>query len=266
MWVLLLLALDRRPRERMERLRAARRHALGHRPAHRRGHRPRHPGHRHVARRRSSSAGPFRVGSSRTCTRCTSWCSRRAPRVRGAARDRGVAARPAAVPRPRAARRAERRRRRPACPTAAARAGGLFLVVTGLLLLISATVTVSPIWLYGPADPGNAGRGQPARLVHRVPRRGAAPRAARLGARVARAHVDAGDPRARWPSSAPSSRSSPPTRSWRSGSRGDRGDHHLLDRPRHAPTRTGLGVAGLVFVGRALGRGERRHHRRRRSR
>ncbi len=28
---------------------------------------------------------------------------------------------------------------------------------------------------------------------------------------------------------------------------GDRGEHHLCDRPRNRPTRTGLGVAGLVF-------------------
>ncbi len=29
---------------------------------------------------------------------------------------------------------------------------------------------------------------------------------------------------------------------------GDRRDHDLLDRPRTAPTRTGVGVAGLIFV------------------
>jgi ubiquinol-cytochrome c reductase cytochrome b subunit len=28
---------------------------------------------------------------------------------------------------------------------------------------------------------------------------------------------------------------------------GDRGEHHLLDRPRNMPTRTGIGVAGVVF-------------------
>ena len=47
----------------------------------------------------------------------------------------------------------------PVLPTAAARAGGLMLIVTGLLLLISAVVTVNPIWLYGPASPGDAGAG-----------------------------------------------------------------------------------------------------------
>ncbi|WP_163620685.1 cytochrome b N-terminal domain-containing protein [Microbacterium sp. B35-30] len=132
-------------------------------------------------------------------------------------------------------------------PTAAARAGGLFLVVTGLLLLISATVTVSPIWLYGPADPGNAGAGsQPdwytgfldgaLRLVPpgwEVVWLGRTWTLAILAplAVVGAFFAVVG--------------AYPFLEEWVTG---DRGDHHLLDRPRHAPTRTGLGVAGLVFV------------------
>jgi ubiquinol-cytochrome c reductase cytochrome b subunit len=133
-------------------------------------------------------------------------------------------------------------------PTAATRAGGLFLVVTGLLLLISATVTVSPIWLYGPADPGNAGAGsQPdwytgfldgaLRLVPpgwevvwlgRTWTLAILAPLAVVGAFFAFLAAY------------------PFLEEWVTG---DRGDHHLLDRPRRAPTRTGLGVAGLVFVG-----------------
>jgi ubiquinol-cytochrome c reductase cytochrome b subunit len=133
-------------------------------------------------------------------------------------------------------------------PTAATRAGGLFLVTTGLLLLISATVTVSPIWLYGPADPGNAGAGsQPdwytgfldgaLRLVPpgwevvwlgRTWTLAILAPLAVVGAFFAFVAAY------------------PFLEEWVTG---DRGDHHLLDRPRHAPTRTGLGVAGLVFVG-----------------
>jgi ubiquinol-cytochrome c reductase cytochrome b subunit len=30
---------------------------------------------------------------------------------------------------------------------------------------------------------------------------------------------------------------------------GDRSDHHVLERPRHNPTRTGIGVAGITFYG-----------------
>lgn len=44
-------------------------------------------------------------------------------------------------------------------PVAARRAAGLFGLVCGVLLLIAATVTVSPIWLYGPSDPANASAG-----------------------------------------------------------------------------------------------------------
>jgi ubiquinol-cytochrome c reductase cytochrome b subunit len=133
-------------------------------------------------------------------------------------------------------------------PTAATRAGGLFLVVTGLLLLISATVTVSPIWLYGPADPGNAGAGsQPdwytgfldgaLRLVPpgwefvwlgRTWTMAILAPLAVVGAFFAAVAAY------------------PFLEEWVTG---DRRDHHLLDRPRLAPTRTGLGVAGLVFVG-----------------
>lgn len=47
----------------------------------------------------------------------------------------------------------------PVLPAAARRAGRTFVTVIALLLLISATVTISPVWLYGPSDPGNASAG-----------------------------------------------------------------------------------------------------------
>ena len=135
----------------------------------------------------------------------------------------------------------------PLVPTAAGRAAGLFLVVTGLLLLISATVTVSPIWLYGPADPGNAGAGsQPdwytgfldgaLRLVPpgwEIVWLGRTWTMAILAplAVVGALFTVVG--------------AYPFLEEWVTG---DRRDQHLLDRPRLAPTRTGLGVAGLTFV------------------
>ncbi|MBW9092712.1 cytochrome bc complex cytochrome b subunit [Microbacterium jejuense] len=136
----------------------------------------------------------------------------------------------------------------PLVPTAAVRAGGLFAVVTAVLLLVSATVTVSPIWLYGPADPGNAGAGsQPdwytgfldgaLRLVPpgweiewlgRTWTLAVLAPLAVVGAffavLVLYPYIE-------------------------ERVTGDRRDHDLLDRPRTAPTRTGIGVAGLVFVG-----------------
>ncbi|NUS50545.1 MAG: cytochrome bc complex cytochrome b subunit [Nocardioidaceae bacterium] len=136
----------------------------------------------------------------------------------------------------------------PLVPTVAVRAGGLFAVVTGVLLLVSATVTVSPIWLYGPSDPGNAGAGsQPdwytgfldgaLRLVPpgweiewlgRTWTLAVLAPLAVIGAFFALLAL--------YPSV-------------EERLTGDRRDHDLLDRPRAAPTRTGIGVAGLTFVG-----------------
>jgi ubiquinol-cytochrome c reductase cytochrome b subunit len=136
----------------------------------------------------------------------------------------------------------------PLVPTAAARAGGLFAVVSGVLLLVSATVTVSPIWLYGPADPGNAGAGsQPdwytgfldgalrlvppgweIQLLGRTWTLAVIAPLTVVGAFFAVLVL--------YPY-------------LEERITGDRRDHDLLDRPRTAPTRTGVGIAGLVFVG-----------------
>ncbi|WP_167138669.1 cytochrome b N-terminal domain-containing protein [Diaminobutyricimonas sp. TR449] len=136
----------------------------------------------------------------------------------------------------------------PMLPNATARAGGLFALVVGVLMLISATVTISPIWLYGPADPGNASAGsQPdwytgfldgaLRLVPPgwefelfgytwtlavlVP-------LAVVGVFLTLVALY------------------PYIEGWITH---DREDHHILDRPRNAATRTGIGVAGMVFYG-----------------
>lgn len=44
-------------------------------------------------------------------------------------------------------------------PTAATRRLGLFGVVCGVLFVISATVTISPVWLYGPSSPSDVSAG-----------------------------------------------------------------------------------------------------------
>lgn len=136
----------------------------------------------------------------------------------------------------------------PLLPQAAARAGGLFLVVTGILLFISATVTISPIWLYGPASPGDAGAGSqpdwytgfldgalrlvpPGWEVVVLDRTWTiallAPLAVVTGFLLLVAVY-------------------PFIEAWITG---DDREHHLLDRPRNVPTRTGSGVAGIVFYG-----------------
>ena len=136
----------------------------------------------------------------------------------------------------------------PLVPTAAARAGGLFLVVTGILLLISVTVTINPIWLYGPASPGNAGAGsQPdwytgfldgaLRLVPPGWEIVAFDRTWTLALLVPLAVITI---------FLLLVAAYPFIEGWITG---DDREHHLLDRPRNTPTRTGLGVAGIVFYG-----------------
>lgn len=136
----------------------------------------------------------------------------------------------------------------PLLPNATSRAGGLFAMVVGVLVLIAATVTISPVWLYGPADPGNASAGsQPdwytgfldgaLRLVPPnweiewlgytwtlailVP-------LAVIGAFLTLVAVY------------------PFVEGWITR---DRRDHHIFDRPRNAATRTAIGVAGMTFYG-----------------
>ena len=140
----------------------------------------------------------------------------------------------------------------PLLPNAATRAAGLFAMVIGVLVLIAATVTISPSWLYGPANPGNASAGsQPdwytgfldgaLRLVPPhwefewfgytwtlaiiVP-------LAVIGAFLV---LVAGYPF---------------IEDWITH---DGRERHILDRPRNAAKRTGIGVAGMVFYGALWG-------------
>lgn len=136
----------------------------------------------------------------------------------------------------------------PLWPVAALRALGMAGSTTGVLLLLGATSTISPVWSYGPADPGNAGAGsQPdwymglldgaLRLVPPgweaewlgytwtfaviVP-------VAVVGAWFVALAVY------------------PFLEGWVTR---DGRDHHVLERPRNVPVRTGLGVAGALVYG-----------------
>jgi len=136
----------------------------------------------------------------------------------------------------------------PLVPVAAARIGGLFSMVTAVLVLVSATVTVSPIWLYGPASPGDASAGsQPdwytgfldgaLRLVPSgwevvwLDRTWTLAILVPLGVVTAFLLAIAVYPF---------------VEEWITG---DHFEQHLLDRPRDAATRTAIGVAGIVFYG-----------------
>lgn len=136
----------------------------------------------------------------------------------------------------------------PLFPTAALRASGLFALAVGVIMVMAATMTISPIWAYGPADPASASAGsQPdwytgfldgaLRLVppgwefswlgRTWTLAVLAPLAAIGGFLFLVAIYPFIEARV--------------TR--------DRIDHDVLDRPRDVPTRTGIGVAGMIFYG-----------------
>jgi ubiquinol-cytochrome c reductase cytochrome b subunit len=146
----------------------------------------------------------------------------------------------------------------PSWPNGATRAAGLSAIVAGLIVVIAATVTVSPVWLNGPSDPGNVGAGsQPdwytgfldgaLRLVPPgwevewlgytwtfailIP-------LAVVTLFIAAVAIH------------------PFLESWITT---DKVEHELLDRPRNAENRTALGVAGLVFIGTLWGAGAADH-------
>jgi ubiquinol-cytochrome c reductase cytochrome b subunit len=136
----------------------------------------------------------------------------------------------------------------PLLPTAASRGAGLFAVVVGILFLLGATVTVSPVWLYGPADPGSASAGsQPdwytgfldgaLRLVPPGWELQLGDYTLTLAVLVPLAVVGA---------FLAAVLLYPFVENWIT--RG-RGDADILDRPRDVPMRTAVGVAGMTFYG-----------------
>lgn len=130
---------------------------------------------------------------------------------------------------------------------AAVKGAGLFAFVAGVALVMAATFTINPVWMYGPADPANTSAG--------------------VGPAWYLAFLDG------------SLRLAPGWEAVWWGRTfsfaillpvgictlflvlvavypfieerltGDRREHHLLERPRDNATRTGIGVAGMTFYG-----------------
>jgi ubiquinol-cytochrome c reductase cytochrome b subunit len=136
----------------------------------------------------------------------------------------------------------------PAWPQAAVRALGLFFVTTGVVTLMGATLTISPVWRYGPASPADAYAGsQPDwytafldGALRLVPPGWEVEGWGRTWALAVLVPLAAAGGfvlvLVAWP--------------WvEERVSGDRLEHQLLDRPRDAEVRTGVGAAGVTFYG-----------------
>jgi ubiquinol-cytochrome c reductase cytochrome b subunit len=136
----------------------------------------------------------------------------------------------------------------PLLPVYAAKAGGFFFIVFGVTALMAALVQINPIWLYGPYIPSQVTAGsQPdwymgwleggLRIMPNWETRlwgftlswnVFIPGLGLMGLLLTTLAVY------------------PFIERWVTG---DNSEHHLLDRPRNAPTRTGFGVGGVLFYG-----------------
>ncbi|WP_026041072.1 cytochrome bc1 complex cytochrome b subunit [Arthrobacter sp. TB 23] len=144
----------------------------------------------------------------------------------------------------------------PVGPVYAAKAGGFFFIVFGIVAAISAAFTINPIWNYGPYDPSPVSAGtQPDWYIGWVdgalrlmpgwlgglPLEWNIPMPWGVNTLSLNVLLPALVPAGivfglmfAWPW----------IESWLTK---DKREHHLLDRPRNAPFRTAVGVSGVVF-------------------
>ena len=133
----------------------------------------------------------------------------------------------------------------PLFPVYAAKAGGFFFVVFGVLILMGATMTINPVWVLGPYNPSQVVAGsQPDWYL------GWVEGAVRI---MPGWESHWGSTTWSWNVFVPGALlmgllftllgAWPFVEAWLTG---DKCEHHILDRPRNAPTRTALGVAGIA--------------------
>jgi quinol-cytochrome oxidoreductase complex cytochrome b subunit len=134
----------------------------------------------------------------------------------------------------------------PIMPVFAAKAGGFFFIIFGVIVLVGATVTINPIWAYGPYDPSPVSAGtQPDWYI------GFADGALRLvppgwelelfGFTLS---LNILVPLLVLPLFLAVVALYPFLEGWVTG---DQREHHMTDRPRNAPKRTAIGAAGVTF-------------------
>lgn len=136
----------------------------------------------------------------------------------------------------------------PGTAPSVAKAAGLFALVAGVLTLTATLVTVNPVWLNGPADPGNAsaGEGAPWYLAFLDGAQRLVPPGWEfvLAGRTYTPAIVV--PLAVCGMFLLAAVGYPLFERWVAA---DRAEHQLLQRPRMAPTRTGIGAAGIAFYG-----------------
>jgi ubiquinol-cytochrome c reductase cytochrome b subunit len=134
----------------------------------------------------------------------------------------------------------------PIMPVFAAKAGGFFFIVFGVIMLIAATFQINPVWVYGPYDPSPVSAGtQPDWYI------GFADGALRLvppgweitlfGATLS---LNILIPLLILPLFLAIVAFYPFLEAWITG---DKREHHIAQRPRNAPVRTAIGAAGVTF-------------------
>lgn len=134
----------------------------------------------------------------------------------------------------------------PILPVFAAKAGGFFFIVFGVIMLIASLVTINPIWSYGPYDPSPVSAGtQPDWYI------GFADGMLRL--MPSGWEFVIGDGTVSLNLLVPILvlvlflavvALYPFIEAWVTG---DKREHHIADRPRNNPTRTAVGAAGVTF-------------------
>lgn len=134
----------------------------------------------------------------------------------------------------------------PLMPVYMAKAGGFFFVVFGIIALIGGLVTINPIWIFGPYTPDQVSAGsQPDWYIGFLD--GALRIMPNWETVIFGWNIS-------WNIMIPAMIMPgimitglalyPFIESWVTG---DKREHNLLDRPRNAPTRTGIGVMSIVF-------------------
>lgn len=135
----------------------------------------------------------------------------------------------------------------PLMPVYMAKAGGFFFIVFGVTAFLGAVASINPIWLYGPYTPGQVSAGsQPdwyMGWLDGLVRMSPPIETVTFGYTISWNILIPGLilPGIMFTGLA----LYPFIESWATG---DKREHHLLDRPRNAPTRTAIGAMALTFT------------------